>query len=43
MSLIEELRVSLKDLWPEQPGGKLIRDRDGGAEVVVRVADFSPK
>jgi hypothetical protein len=35
MSLIEELQISLKDLWPEPPGGKLIRDRDGVAAVVV--------
>jgi hypothetical protein len=35
MSLIEELQVSLKDLWPEPPGGKLIRDRCGVAAVVV--------
>ena len=35
MSLIEELQVSLKDLWPEPPGGKLIRDRDGVASVVI--------
>ena len=35
MSLIEELQISLKDLWPGPPGGKLIRDRDGVATVVV--------
>jgi hypothetical protein len=35
MSLIEEFDISLKDLWPEPPGAKLIRDRDGAASAVV--------
>jgi hypothetical protein len=41
MSLIEELQISLKDLWPEPPSGKLIRDRDGVAAVVVSGRLFS--
>jgi hypothetical protein len=35
MSLIKELQVSLKDLWPEPPGGKLIRDRAGTVAAVI--------
>jgi hypothetical protein len=32
MSLIEDLQISLKDLWPEPPGGKLIRDLNSALE-----------
>jgi hypothetical protein len=35
MSLIEELQISLKDLWPEPTGRKLVSDRSGAAAVVV--------
>jgi hypothetical protein len=35
MPLIEELQISLKDLWPEPTGGKLIRDRSSAASAVV--------